>query len=103
MIIVMREGAPNTHIILFSHNTFSYPMKALADEAGFVDWSNASVGFHFYGHSSTERLEEVMEQHGMSNAHKFKILDILETQGEEIIEIIKCINDHKVLKEENNG
>jgi hypothetical protein len=62
---IMREGAPNTHIMLFSFNNLSYPMKTLADTADFVDWSNASIAFHFYGNNSTDRLEEVMEDYAV--------------------------------------
>jgi len=62
---IMRQGAPDTHIALFSFNNLSYPMKTLADTVDFVDWSNASVAFHFYGSSSTDRLEEVMEDYAV--------------------------------------
>ncbi|WP_169513384.1 cellulase family glycosylhydrolase [Flexithrix dorotheae] len=50
---IVRGKAPNSHIILFSFQNLVYNIEAVV--AGFssdypsIDWTNESVGFHFYG------------------------------------------------------
>lgn len=54
----VRADAPSRHIIMFSFNSMTQPMKAIVDDYTWIDWDYTSVGFHFYGWiTATEETE----------------------------------------------
>ncbi len=50
---IIRENAPETHVLLLSHSNLKGGMSALWDDvdrlSDVVDWSNASFAYHGYG------------------------------------------------------
>jgi|GEM_PF-3643440 len=56
---LIREHAPETHVIFLSYAVPAKGMKSVADMLTGVDWSNASVGFHGYWMHTSAYIQEL--------------------------------------------
>jgi len=64
---IIREHAPETHIILLSFAVPDPGMVEVADKLTGVDWSNASVGFHGYWSTTSAHIQKLKASYPVIN------------------------------------
>ncbi|MDO6687204.1 MULTISPECIES: cellulase family glycosylhydrolase [unclassified Agarivorans] len=63
----VRRDAPQRHIIMFSFHSMALNMKSIVDQYSWIDWSNTSVGFHFYGAPNGNMNQEIAHLNDLLN------------------------------------
>ncbi|GDY25492.1 hypothetical protein AHAT_13820 [Agarivorans sp. Toyoura001] len=63
----VRRDAPQHYIIMFSFHSIALNMKSIVDQYSWIDWSNTSVGFHFYGAPNGNMNQEITHLNDLLN------------------------------------
>ena len=59
---LVREAAPERHIIAFSFHSLTHPMHIIVPQTNYIDWDYTTVAFHFYGGTDLDRQERNLDR-----------------------------------------